>query len=170
MNPTQRHANAEQRRQQIAALYLQGHYQSAIAQQVGVSQQQVSYDLKALQKTWLASALRDFDTLKAEQLAKIDAVERAAWEAWARSLKAREITVQETIAGERQTTKASIRNETQVGDPRFLERIQKCIDQRCDILGLSTATEAAKVVSTGLAALLVQAKGTVPLATPLAEA
>ena len=168
--PMHKHEVVNHRRLRVAELYLTGKFQSEIGQLLGVSQQQVSHDLKAVQQQWLASSIRDFDTVKSEQLAKIDAVERAAWEAWARSLKAREITVQETIAGERQTTKASIRNETQVGDPRFLERIQKCIDQRCDILGLSTATEAAKVVSTGLAALLVQAKGTVPLATPLAEA
>src|SRR5262245_13217862 len=170
MNPTQRHASAETRRQQIAALYLQGQYQSAIAQQIGVSQQQVSYDLKALQKTWLASALRDFDALKAEQLAKIDAVERAAWEAWDRSRTPRKITVQETIEGEQPTTKASLRKETQVGDPRFLERIQKCIDQRCDILGFSTTADATKALGIELAALLAQAKGTVPVAAPLAEA
>jgi hypothetical protein len=170
MNPTQRHASAEQRRQQIAALYLQGHYQSAITQQIGVSQQQVSYDLKALRKAWLASALRDFDALKSEQLARIDAVERAAWEAWERSRTPRTITVQETTQGEHPTTKASLRTKTQVGDARFLERVQKCLDQRADLLGFSTTADAPKALGMGLAALLAQAKGPVPMAAPLAEA
>jgi hypothetical protein len=170
MNPTQRHHTAEQRRQQIAALYLQGHYQSAIAQQVGVTQQQVSYDLKALQKTWLASALRDFDQARAQELAKIDAAERAYWAGWERSCQQRDVTLTKKVSGKEPRTEASLRRETPVGDPRFLDGVLKCITQRCDILGLSTSTEAAKALGTGLAALLTQAQATGPLAAPLAEA
>ena len=158
------------RRQQVAQLYLAGKYQSEIGQLLGVTQQQISQDLKAVQQQWLAASIRDFDTVKSEQLAKIDAVERAAWAAWERSLQPREVTVQEVIEGEQRTNKVSLRKERQVGDPRFLERIQKCIDQRCDILGLSTATEAAKALGTGLAALLSQAQEAHPPAAPMAEA
>jgi len=158
------------RRQQVAQLYLAGKYQSEIGQLLGVTQQQISQDLKAVQQQWLAASIRDFDTVKSEQLAKIDAVERAAWAAWERSPQPREVTVQEVIDGEQRTNKVSLRKERQVGDPRFLERIQKCIDQRCDILGLSTATEAAKALGTGLAALLSQAQAAHPPAAPMAEA
>jgi len=63
MNPRQHHTQAEQRRETIAALYVQGQSQSTIAQHLGISQQQVSYDLKAIQKAWLASTLRDFDRI-----------------------------------------------------------------------------------------------------------
>ena len=158
------------RRQEVAALYLTGKYQTDIARLVGCSQQQVSHDLKAVQREWLASSIRDFDTVKSEQLAKIDAVERAAWGAWERSCQPREITVQEVVDGETRTKKVTLRKEQQVGDPRFLERIQKCIDQRCDILGISTSTEAAKALGTGLAALLAQAHGPEQRAAPMAEA
>jgi hypothetical protein len=160
------------RRQQVAELYVKGRYQAEIGQLLGVTQQQVSLDLKAIQRAWLASSIRDFDLIKAEQLAKIDAVELAAWGAWERSCQQREITVQEVTEGhgEDRAKKVSIRRENQVGDPRFLERIQKCIDQRCDILGISTSTEAAKALGTGLAALLAQAHGPEPLASPIAEA
>jgi hypothetical protein len=158
------------RRQQVAQLYLAGKYQSEIGQLLGVTQQQISQDLKAVQQQWLAASIRDFDTVKSEQLAKIDAVERAAWASWERSLQPREVTVQEIIEGEHRTNKVSLRKEPQVGDPRFLERIQKCIDQRCDLLGLSTATEAAKALGTGLAALLSQAQAAHPPASPMAEA
>jgi hypothetical protein len=170
MNPTQRHHTAEQRRQQIAALYLQGHYQSAIAQQLGVSQQQVSYDLKAVQKTWLASALRDFDQAKAQELAKIDEAERAYWAGWERSCQQQEVTLTKQVDGKEPRTEASIRRETPVGDPRFLDGVLKCITQRCDLLGLSTATEATKALGAGLAALLTQARATVRPSAPLVEA
>jgi hypothetical protein len=158
------------RRQEVAALYLTGKLQMEIARLVGCSQQQVSSDLKAVQRAWLASSIRDFDTIKAEQLAKIDRIERAAWDAWERSLQPREITVQEVIDGEHRTNKVSLRKEPQGGDPRYLQIAQRCIDQRCDILGLSTSAEAAKALGTGLAGLLAQAQGTVPPPAPMAEA
>jgi len=170
MNPTQRLATADQRRQQVAALYLQGLYQSEIAQKVGVTQQQVSHDLRCLRKVWLASAMRDFDALKAEQLAKIDAAERAYWEGWQRSLQPREVTLTKQSTGKDPRDEASIRRETPVGDPRFLDGVMRCIAQRADILGISTSTEAAKAVSTGLAVLLAQAKGVQSSVAPLAEA
>src|SRR5262245_42719987 len=129
MSRTQRHSGADQRRETIATLYLQGVYQSVIARQLGVTQQQISYDLKALRRQWQASALRNFDAAKSLEIAKIDEIERVAWEAWARSCQPREVTVQEAIEGERRTNKAVLRKEQQVGDPRFLERIQKCIEQ-----------------------------------------
>jgi hypothetical protein len=170
MNPAQQHTHAEQRREQIAALYVQGQSQRMIAQQVGVTQQQVSYDLKAIQKTWLASTLRDFDAAKAEQLAKIDQAESAYWAAWERSQTPREVTTTKEVTGDFPRTETTTRLETPVGDPRFLDGVLKCIQQRCDLLGLSSSAEAAKAVSTGLAALLAQAKGTQGKPQPLAEA
>jgi transposase-like protein len=170
MNPTQHHATAEQRRQQIASLYLQGQYQSQIAQQLGVTQQQISYDLKALQKAWLASALRDFDAAKAQELAKIDECERAYWAGWERSCQEREVTTTKRVRGDVPRTESSRRRETPAGDVRFLDGVMRCIHQRCDILGLSTQAAATQALSTGLAALLTQAKATVAAPALLAEA
>src|SRR5262245_50467538 len=137
MHPIQRHAIAEQRRETIAALYLQGHTQTKIAQQVGVSQQQVSADLKAIQKVWLANTQPDFDAAKAQELAGIDAAERAYWEGWQRSCQPREVTTTKRVRGDVPRTESSRRRETPVGDPRFLDGVMRCIHQRCDILGLS---------------------------------
>jgi hypothetical protein len=159
-----------QRRQQVAQLYLAGKYQSEIGQLLGVTQQQISLDLRVVQQQWLAASIRDFDAHRAELLAKVDAVERAAWEAWARSLQQREVTLTKRITGKDPRDEASIRRETPVGDPRFLERIQKCLDQRADLLGLSTASEATKALGTGLAALLAQAQAAQAPASPMAEA
>ena len=158
------------RRHHVAELYLGGKYQVEIARLVGVSQQQVSLDLKAIQKAWFASSIRNFDEVKAEQLAKIDYVERQALDAWERSLQPREVTVQEVIDGEHRINKVSHRKEPQGGDPRYLQIAQRCIDQRCDILGLSTAAEAAQALGSGLAALLAQAQGTEPPPSLMAEA
>jgi hypothetical protein len=170
MNPRQHHTHAEQRREQIAALYVQGQTQYAIARQLGISQQQVSYDLKAIQKVWLASTLRDFDAAKAAQLAKIDAVELAAWGAWERSQLSRQVTLTKRVMGDFPREEESLRAESTAGEAKFLDVVLKCIQQRCDLLGLGAQAEAAKAVSCGLASLLAQAKSPHPVSAPLAEA
>jgi hypothetical protein len=176
----------QDRRRRIAACYIQGQSQHEIAQKLTITQQQVSYDLKALRALWLQESLQDFDARKALELQRIDAIERAAWEGWERSQQPREMTLTEATEGgevfapdgtllpKSPTRKASVRREGQAGDPRFLERIQKCIDQRCAILGLGEEQAALKAASLGLATLLDQARQArsfaAPTAPPLAQA
>ena len=50
------------------------------------SQQAVVDDLAALTAAWQASAIRDITQAKAEELAKLDELEREAWAAWYRSI------------------------------------------------------------------------------------
>ena len=132
----------ESRRQQVAAAYLRGAYQADIAAQFGISQQQISLDLKAIRAAWLASAIRDFDTARAEELAKIDTVEAEYWLAWERSKKDKEIAVQETDGTQDERTKrprikkAYLRKEGQSGNSAYLAGILSCIERRCKILGL----------------------------------
>jgi hypothetical protein len=159
------------RRQQVGALYLAGRYQAEIGQILGVSQSQVSADLAAIRKTWLASSLRDFDAAKAEQLAKIDRVEIAYWQGWHRSLEDHIQTLAEVTHGEKPSRKRSRRREGQAGDPRFLDGVIMCIKQRCAILGLGAEADALKEASLGLASLLALAKGPQPgSSSPMAEA
>jgi transcriptional regulator with XRE-family HTH domain len=169
-----------ERRHQIARRYLQGSMQSQIARELGVSQQQISYDLKAIRAAWLASLVRDFDEAKATELAKLDLLEHEAWSAWTRSQQPREMTLTEATEGgeifapdgtlrpKPPTRKASVRREGQAGDPRFLQVVQKCIDQRCAILGLGEEQAALKAASLGLATLLDQARQARGLASPAA--
>lgn len=158
MPSTRRNVQVTARRQEVAALYLQGKYQSEIATHLRISQAQVSYDLQAVQRAWVAASVQALNKHKATQLAKIDEVERTAWAAWERSLHPREITLTEETQGEKPSRKASVRREGQAGDPRFLERVQKCIDQRCQILGLFADTEALKDATQGIAAILEEAR------------
>jgi len=126
-----------QRRQAVASRYLRGESQATIARALGVTQQQISLDLQAIHALWLAAALRDTDALKAEQRAKIDAVEREAWAAWHRSQQPREMTVTEaTDGGETPRRKNSVRREGQAGAPCFLAVILTCVARRCTLLGL----------------------------------
>jgi hypothetical protein len=162
---------AQARREQVAVLYCQGRYQTEIARQLGVTQQQISLDLQILRQKWLASALRDFDAAKAQELQKLDVLEREAWEAWERSKAPREVTLTEQIETEALplpngtlrpprpvTRKASVRREAGYGDVRFLDQIQKCIQHRSLLLGLVSTTDALSQATTGLASLLEAAR------------
>ena len=76
--PEQRAAD----RSSIAALYRSGLNQAAIAAQVGLSQQQVSKELAALQDDWVSSGLRNYDRAIVDALKKIDELELIYWAAW----------------------------------------------------------------------------------------
>lgn len=146
---------------EIARLYLQGKTQNEIALARGVTQGQISKDLKKLQELWMASALRDFDAVKQEQLAKIDHLEREAWAAWERSLLDKEVTFTEQanasptaalLAGLPEDdkpvlkkgsvrTKTYIRKEGQTGNTAYLAQVQWCIEQRCKLFNLYPAKD-----------------------------
>jgi hypothetical protein len=113
----------------ISQLYLAGSTQAEIAAQLGVTQPQISYDLKELRKGWLESSLVNLDEAKAQELAKIDRLEREYWSVWERSQKDKKTET----TGEAGTT---VRTEEQSGDPRFLEGVRWCIHKRCEIFGI----------------------------------
>jgi len=128
-------------RRRIADLYLSGWTQTAIAEEVGVSQQTISGDLKALQKDWLASSLVDYNEAKAQELAKVDRLEREYWVAWEASKADKKVETTEKAAGKKATrSKAQVRREGQVGNPSFLSGVQWCIERRCKILGIDAPT------------------------------
>ena len=123
-----------ERRQEVSRRYILGESQTTIARALHITQAMVSKDLKAVREAWLASAVRDFDALKAEQLAKIDQVEQAAWSAFTRSQQDTESTVQEKHGGK---LKVSLRIDPHVGDPRWLQIVLDCVSRRSDLLGLN---------------------------------
>jgi predicted transcriptional regulator len=92
-------------------------YQTEIGERLGVTQATVSRDLKALHGEWLQSALRDVDDAKAEELAKIDRLEREYWEQWENSKTNRE-------------------GETKGAGMSYGAGIERCIERRCKILGI----------------------------------
>ena len=123
-------------------MYLNGHTQAAIAKEIGISRQMVSKDLQTIRQRWKESAIKDFDALKEQELKKIDATEREAWECYRRSQRDRQRTVTERAGtgnpddAKPGRAKAQVTKEQADGDPRFLKIILECIDKRCKILGL----------------------------------
>lgn len=136
-------------RAQVAAWYCQGRTQAWMGEQLGITQQQISYDLKAIRKEWAAN-YADFNTTKDRELAKIDELERTYWDAWERSCEAAVTAATKLVTDKRRFQEAqqygtqpasdrvdiTTRKEEQVGDPRFLAGVERCIKMRRDMLGL----------------------------------
>jgi DNA-binding CsgD family transcriptional regulator len=157
-----RHANKRSKDQrlrdrvEIAAAYLRGESEASIAARLNISRQQVSFDLQIIRGQWMASALRDFDQHRAEELARLDELERTYWAAWARSQEPLEHTTSEHVDDEicmpsgrrhgrmkvpRSRKREATCIEAQHGNAAFLSGIMNCIEQRCRILGLHAATD-----------------------------
>ena len=155
--PKRTHHQIQRDRQSIADWYCQGMTQAAIAERINadpereyqLSQQTISNDIRSIQSAWLASSLRDFDDMRAEQLGKIDRLEREYWRGWERSCEDAETVVKkskgtvtkykdektgkfvaERPAEQHQTSKG------QAGSPTFLAGVERCIERRCKLLGL----------------------------------
>jgi len=133
---------------ECSALYLSGRPQIEIAEKLSVTQQQVSAYLKTLQERWQAQAAEAIDERRARELARIDQVERATWEAWTASradslttvLRRKATTVNFKMGeqlielpGEDRELTETVRG--QAGDPRFLTIIMQCVEMRLKIVG-----------------------------------
>jgi len=118
----------------ISELYLEGKTQGEIAKAIGKSQPTVSRAIQRIHERWLNDPIVNFNEAKMREIAAIDRVEAAAWEAWQMSLSDREET--RTEGGRTTASKAMKRKVTQSGDASHLNVILKCSRQRADLLGL----------------------------------
>lgn len=135
-----RRLNKEEREHHLAKVsrfYLTGTPQYEIGRQLGVVDSQISYDLKVIQKRWQQSQLTNYETRRARELARINTIEREAWEGWRRSQQGRETSITEQLdMGDQTCFKTQLKKEGQVGDPRFLATVLRCVEERCKIFGL----------------------------------
>lgn len=131
-------------RVEIATLYLQGKLQFEIAQILStdqargytLTQQTISRDLKMIQRDWQRSTIVKFDEARAQELAKIDNLEREYWKAWERSKTEKKHSEKEKTEGVQLKEVTRVEKWELIGDHRFLEGVQWCINRRCELLGL----------------------------------
>lgn len=131
----------------VSDLYLQGWTQQAMAERVSqnypderpLTRQQIGYDIQKLLARWRKEQFLNVDKAVARELARIDRLEREAWDAWERSkLDAETVTVRTRSGRQGQPTAETFRKtEGQAGDPGFLRVVQWCVEQRCKLLGVS---------------------------------
>lgn len=152
--PKRTEFEAERDRELIARLYLRGKSQQEITDELNtqyysndpISRQQISYDIRLIIDRWERSAVNHIEQRKAQELAKLNLVETAAWDGFEKSLQDREKRITGINArGSIDTTT----QEGQAGDPRYLDIILKCVDKRCQILGLDAPTKIAPTDPTG---------------------
>ncbi len=138
----------------ISDLYCKGYEFREIAKKLNtvnpysLSHVQVFNDVKLIVARWREYAAQAIDVLKAEELSKINKLEKTYWEAWERSLKPRLTKSKEidgtprknALPGEEQYTitkqKKYEREEESDGNPAYIAGIQWCVNKRCEILGL----------------------------------
>jgi hypothetical protein len=155
----------EQDRDECMRLLLKGWTFTQIAQFQERSRQLVAHDIKTVEERWKQSAVINFSEARQRQLARLEVLEKTAWEAWERSCQPRSSTrdrrrhlptmdlraledASEALASAdglddddsgpagRVETEHTTRTEQRDGDPRFLERIAWCIQERSKLLGL----------------------------------
>lgn len=142
-------------RAKIALLYLRGTSQPEIATALKLPLQAVSKELKAVRQEWVSEMPTDFNSAKATELAKINALEREYWNAWRRSIgsvtdescspKSVESAERRSKSAKAKSKRTNKRTETRTklstGDPRYLAGVQWCIKQRCVIFGVAEPQE-----------------------------
>jgi hypothetical protein len=78
-----------------------------------------------------------FDQRQAEELAKLDHLEKEYWEAWEHSKQERQRTRTRKASGQAPSESAELTKEKRDGNPKFLDGVLRCIDRRCALQGLN---------------------------------
>ena len=120
--------------------------ESDLAPRIQYSEDMIKRDLKSVRDGWLESSLRNFDEMRAEQLAKLDSQEAEAWREWQHSCEDyKKIITGRSAKGEIDR----IETGTQTGDPRYLTIILSIVERRCRLLGLDLPRKVAPTTPDG---------------------
>ncbi len=106
-----------------------------------LSFQQIYQDITVITKNWQQERTAYIDRQVSMEVAKINAVENAAWDAWERSVDGRKKT---EITGGRTDDEGRIiggevnkrTKESSAGDGRYLMIVLTCVKQRAELLGI----------------------------------
>jgi len=118
------------------------------------SHQAVQRDVTALVARWKSESLRDITEVKAGELAKLDRLERVAWEAWERSVGKHQVRTTKTGRVDKEGSiiaepEVTLRTEPLAGDPRFLATVLECQERRSKLLGLDMPAKVAQTTADG---------------------
>jgi hypothetical protein len=110
-----------------------GYTQDQIAVALGVTQQQVSYDYKAVLKEWRERRVEETEALVQAKLAEYAEVKGEAWAAWERS-KAEVKKTRSTVTGEGSSETEEV--TPQNPSSGYLAIVLQCIVAERELLGL----------------------------------
>ena len=122
----------------IAELKHRGLTQTEIGQQLGLTQQTVSNDLRLLRKRAVEAAQAEMLDIIAEELSLANYLQFEALDGWMRSKEDAVIKLQksEQAGSAGKKTSAQVKTVGQVGDPRFLQTVLNLAQHRLDLLGI----------------------------------
>lgn len=137
---------------------------TAIAKELGVSRQQVSYDYKKIEQMWAREVVADVNAMKGNEVALSYHLQNEALEAWEKSKEERVKTATESVTTDKggvtadgtrvprntQLNRAQIKKETSPGDPRFLQVATAQSAARRQILGLDAPVKQAAMIDVTL--------------------
>jgi predicted transcriptional regulator len=137
---TARKRSAEERERDLAVIaerILQGHEQAAIAKDLGLSQPQISYDMRKIRARWAERASAAVEEHVHQQLAETRMIKKTAWESWRRSCneKKRSATVARKSGG-KETAEKRVLSEERDGNPAYLDLFMKAMEREARLLGL----------------------------------
>lgn len=139
----------ERDRVEIAQLSLDGWTLGEIGEKLGLSAQQIWYDLQVIMKRWQKETNLLLDQRKARELMKLERLERKYLEGFQRSKQDSErLSEEKRSTADGAFTKTSITTETTAGDPRFLDGAKDCARLRAQIAG-AMVTKVAPVTPDG---------------------
>jgi hypothetical protein len=140
--PKRNREQIERDRAEIARLVCRGWTRREVGRKLRLSQKMISKELAVIRRRWLEAQAESYDQKVAQDIAKLDHAERAAWEGWERSVgEATETVSRRRVKGrdadgqEIAETEASVTRRLRAGDPRFLQAIIQCIARRAEIRG-----------------------------------
>ncbi len=128
----------------ISEMYLKGTTQQMIALKLGLSQSQISYDIKEIIEHWRETQKSNVADKIAIELEKINQIEARAWESFELSKTISNKKMKEVRIGkdsDDKTAKVQTTTFERYGNPKFLEVILQCSNERRKLLGLDAAVK-----------------------------
>lgn len=141
----------------LAKMYLERWTLADMSHELGIAVRTVVTDLNTLRQSWERYVHQAMETHQAEALARIDRIEMMAMIAWEDSRTPIETSTTQRDRLVVPATKdapegsqvlkerAGVRRQNRPGDPRFLDKLSWCVEQRCKILGLYKQPDAGGV-------------------------
>ena len=134
----------------ISDLYLKGYSYRAIAKvfkddkskKYSLSHVQIGENIKKMLKEWKEDRESNIESWVNIELEKIAKLEIEYWLSWEKSkedyIKSKSKSGTNYLGASEETTLEEMKG---FGDPRFLAGIERCIQKRCDLLGLDKPKE-----------------------------
>jgi hypothetical protein len=143
----------------MTSMWIRGKTQKEIAEKFGLTQGQISHDLKEVHVRVAALNSEVMAKKRAQRLTELAEIKREAWESWEKSKADKEVQIKEQIASksgqknqqgddsdvqdgaatDSERIKALLRTEGQCGEAIFLAEIRKAIQEENKIDGMYAA-------------------------------